>query len=87
MQDLLTELLWKNVEVNEAAARLCRSLPGFSEAEQEYDELAERIRSIAGPELYDQYFVQLMRRTGYEVQAYYSLGLGLRREIIQALDL
>ena len=34
MQELLTELLWKNVEIDEAADRLRKTLPGFSEAEQ-----------------------------------------------------
>ena len=58
MQDLLTELLWRNTEIDKAAA-------GF--------------------DLYDRYFSQLIRYTGYEVQAYYSLGLGLREDVLQAL--
>ena len=58
MQDLLTELLWRNTEIDKAAA--------------DFD-------------LYDRYFSQLIRYTGYEVQAYYSLGLGLREDVLQAL--
>lgn len=59
MQDLLTELLWRNTEIDKAAA--------------DFD-------------LYDRYFTQLVHYTDYEFQAYYSLGLGLRQDIVQALE-
>ena len=59
MQDLLAELLWRNVEIDEAANRLCQTLPGFSEAKQAYDNLSEQLRKIVGRDLYDQYFAQL----------------------------
>ena len=85
MQDLLAELLWRNVEIDEAANRLCQTLPGFSEAKQAYDNLSEQLRAAAGHDLYDRYFSQLIRYTGYEVQSYYSLGLGLREDLVQAL--
>lgn len=85
MQDLLAELLWRNPEIDEAAAQLRKTLPGFSEAEKNYDALAKQVRQAAGPGLYDRYFTQLMRYTNYEVQAYYSLGLGLRAEMVKAL--
>lgn len=85
MQDLLIGLLWKNVELDEAADCLRKSLPGFSEAEQAYDALAEQIRAAAGSELYDEYFTRLLRYSEYEVQSYYALGLGLRREMVRAL--
>ena len=85
MQDLLVELLWRNMEVDEAADRLCRTLPGYQEAKQSYSALAEQVKDIVGYDLYDRYFVQLARYTGYEVQAYYSLGLGLREDIIKTL--
>ena len=86
MQDLLAELLWRNIKIDEAANRLCQTLPGFSEAKPAYDNLSEQLRKIAGRDLYDQYFAQLIRYTGYEVQAYYSLGLGLRADLIKALE-
>lgn len=85
MQDLLAELLWRNVEIDEAAARLRQTLPGFHEAEQDYDHLAKQIRAAAGHDLYDRYFTQLIRYTNYEAQAYYSLGLGLREDMVQVL--
>lgn len=85
MQDLLVELLWRNAEIDEAADHLCQSLPGFSAAKLAYDDLSEQLRAAAGHDLYDRYFSQLIRYTGYEVQAYYSLGLGLREDVLQAL--
>ena len=87
MQDLLIELLWRNVEVDEAAGRLRNSLPGFLEAKQAYDDLTRQIQAAAGYELYDRFAVQLMRYTGYEVQAYYALGLGLREELARNLGM
>lgn len=86
MQDLLAELFWRNTELDEAAGRLRQTLPGFQEAKQAYDELAQQLRELAGYDLYDRYFTQLIRYTGYEVQSYYSLGLGLRKEIVQVLE-
>lgn len=85
MQDLLAELLWRNIEIAEAADRLRQTLPGFSDVQQGYDDLAEQVRAAAGCDLYDRYFTQLMRYTNYEVQAYYSLGLGLREDMVRAL--
>ena len=85
MQDLIVELLWRNIEIDEAADRLRQTLPGFQEAKQTYHALAEQIQSIVGYDLYNQYFAQLMRYTNYEAQAYYSLGLGLREDVVKAL--
>jgi len=87
MQDLLSELLWRSEEIDEAADRLCRSLPGFAQAEQEFDDLAKQVSAIVGYDLYDRYFSQLMRYSAYELQAYYALGLGLRKELAQGLGL
>lgn len=85
MQDLLAELLWRNVAIDEAAHRLRQTLPGFHEAERTYESLSEQLRAAAGHDLYDRYFTQLIRYTNYEVQAYYSLGLGLREDLVKAL--
>ena len=87
MQELLAELLWKNEEIDEAAIHLCEALPGYHEAEQQFCETAQRLREAVGSELYNQFYNCFMRYTGYEVQAYYSLGLGLRKELAQALGL
>lgn len=87
MQKLLVESFWFNTEIDEAAGRLCQTLPGFSDAKQAYDALSEQVREAAGDSLFDEYFSQLIRYTNYEVRAYYSLGLGLREKIVNALGL
>ena len=87
MQDLFAELMWHNTEVDEAADRLRRTLPGFEEVQRDYDALAEQVRSAVGFELYDRYFTQLSRYTSYEALSYYSLGLGLREEMVRAMGL
>lgn len=58
MQDLLAQLLWRNTEIDEAAACLRQTLPGFQEAEQAYEALSEQLRAAAGHDLYDRYFTQ-----------------------------
>lgn len=85
MQDLLAELLWRREEIAESAERLRQTLPGFHETKESYDALAEQICSIVGLDLYDRYFAQLMRFTDCERKAYYSLGLGLREELLHLL--
>lgn len=85
MQDLLVELFWRNPEIDAAADKLRRTLPGFAEAKQTYDALAEQVQGILGYDLYDRYFSQLMRYSSYELCAYYCLGLGLREDILRVL--
>ena len=85
MQELFAELFWENIEIPEKAARLCESLPGFEAARREYDETAAKAQAILGYQLFDQLEQQLRRYTGYEVRAYYALGLGLRETVLQAL--
>lgn len=87
MQNLLAELFWKPEEVTQRADQLCQTLPGYPEAKQEYDDVAEKIQAIVGYELYDQFFTRLMRYTNYEICAYYAFGLGLREDVIRALQL
>ena len=87
MQDLLVDLFWRNTEIDGAADRLCQTLPGFSDTKQIYDELSEQVREAAGHSLFDEYFSQLIHYSNYEIQAYYSLGLGLREDIVKALGL
>ena len=77
----------QNTEIDEAADRICQTLPGFYDAKQVYDELSEQVREAAGHSLFDEYFSQLMRYSNYEIQAYYSLGLGLRENIVKALGI
>ena len=86
MQDILSNL-WCNDNIHQAAYQLREALPGFAEAQRDYDALAEQIQAAAGYDLYDRDFSQLMRYSAYEPRAYYALGLGLRKELAQGLGL
>ena len=84
MQELFSKLLWDNPDLCQTAERLRETLPGFQEAQREYNALAEQVQAAAGYDLYDRYFTRLTRCTSYEAQAYYALGLGLREEIARS---
>lgn len=86
MQDILSNL-WCSDNIHQAAYQLREALPGFAEAQRDYDALAGQIQAAAGYDLYDRYFSQLMRYSAYELRAYYALGLGLRKELAQVLGL
>ncbi len=85
MQDLLAELFWDPGKIGEGADQLCKTLPGYQEAKQQYEETIETIRGIVGYELYDQFLTQLIQYTNYEVYSYYFFGLGLRKDLVEAL--
>lgn len=85
MQELFAELFWNSDAIPEKAAQLCETLPGFAAAQQEYDDTARQIQDLVGYQLFDQFQQQILRCTGYEVQAYYAVGLGLRETVFQAL--
>ena len=86
MQDILSNL-WCSDNIHQAAYQLREALPGFAEAQRDYDALAEQIQAAAGYDLYDRYFTQLMRYSDFEVRAYYALGLGLRGALARELGL
>ncbi len=83
MQELFSKLLWDNPDLCQTAERLRETLPGFQEAQREY----EQVQAAADYDLYDRYFTQLMRYSDFEVRAYYALGLGLRGALARELGL
>jgi len=87
MQDLIAKLLWDNEELHKAAAQLCEGQPGYLEAQRQYDKTAKKVQALIGFELYEQFCSQSNCCNSYEVRAYYSLGLGLRKDVAQALEL
>ena len=86
MQDLLKELLWNSDEIHSAADQICQSIPGYQESAQRYEETAAQVQNILGYELSDQLCTRLAECSAYEIRAYYSLGLGLREELIHSLS-
>ena len=87
MQELFTELLWKNEEISHAVACLCEDVPGYQAAQRECDEIVSQVQEIIGFELCDQLLTRLGECSRYEEYAYYAVGLGLRETIARALNL
>ena len=44
MQDLLAEVIWDNEDIHIAAKQLCKSFPGYSEAQQQCLEAIETLK-------------------------------------------
>lgn len=85
MQDVLIKLFWGNEELFQKADELCMALPGYSDAKRDYDSIAETVENLIGYDLYEQLYTKFMCFTDYEIKAYYSLGLGLRGELLRSL--
>lgn len=83
MQDILLKSLWYNTELSHKVSELSRAMPGYQEVSQTYEAIAKQVGDILGFELYDQYLSAQTRFSNYEVYAWYALGLGLRKELVQ----
>lgn len=85
MISLLSELLFKNPEIANAADRICMDQDWHRTASAQLKERLEQVRALAGypacsalEEAFNRYYAGL-------VDVYYLLGLGLREELIAAL--
>lgn len=83
MQDIILESLWHSAELSRKVHELSRDMRGYQEAAQAYETIAKQVEDILGFELYDQYLSAQTRFSNYEVYAWYALGLGLRKELVQ----
>ena len=87
MQELLSTLLRKNPDIDEAVARYCAGLPEYTAAKQQYEQAASRLADAVDFSLYDEFQTCLLRYTDFEVQAYFRFGLELRENLIRELNL
>lgn len=83
MQDILLKSLWYSTELSHKVRELSHAMPGYQEASQTYGAISQQVQDILGFELYDQYSTALMRFLDYDTFAWYSLGLGLREELVK----
>lgn len=67
------------------ALRFCQSMPGYDQAQQEYQALAGEVTQAVGRKRYLAYEAALNRCWAMDNRAHYLLGLALRREILSAL--
>ena len=86
MTDKLKMLFVDNPEIDEAIQDFCAQYPQYLKIKQEFYETAEEIAAIAGYDLYNRFEqcfgIYLARAT----DLYYLFGLGLRQEVLSALQ-
>lgn len=85
MNPILYTLFEDNPELPREAAKFCRTVPGYQQAEADFCRLAEEVRRLLGTDFYLAFEQAMNAHQGYEVRAHYLFGLGLRREVLDAL--
>jgi hypothetical protein len=86
MSELIRTLFAENPEIEEAIEEFCAQSPEYLKVKQEFYETAQQIAEIAGYHLYDQFERRFALYTACSNDLYYLFGLGLRQEIISALQ-
>ena len=85
MNPILYTLFEDNPELPREAAKFCRTVPGYQQAEADFFRLAEEVRRLLGTDFYLAFEQGMNAHQAYEVRAHYLFGLGLRREVLDAL--
>ena len=85
MNNILNLLFQDNPELPREAAKFCRTVPGYQQAEADFCRLAEEVRRLLGTDFYLAFEQAMNAHQAYEVRAHYLFGLGLRREVLDAL--
>lgn len=85
MNEILKTLFLDNPYIPEQVYIFCNRLPEFREAERDYEKAAGRLRSRLGTD-YDAFEEALNWHLAQYAHAYYLFGLGLRQEVLSALD-
>ena len=85
MNNILNLLFQDNPELPREAAKFCRTVPGYQQAEADFFRLAEEVRRLLGTDFYLAFEQAMNAHPAYEVRAHYLFGLGLRREVLDAL--
>lgn len=86
MNDKLKMLFVDNLEITEQIEEFCSQSPEYLKVKQEFYETAQQIAEIAGYHLYDQFERRFALYTACSNDLYYLFGLGLRQEVISALQ-
>ena len=86
MNDKLKMLFLDNPDITEQIEDFCAQDPAFLKAKLEFYETVHEIARAVGRELYDRFERRLGAYTSCYTDLYYLFGLGLRQEIISALQ-
>ena len=86
MSDKLKMLFVDNPYLAEQVCAFCKTLPEFRQAEQEFNAVSDKIAEKLGRELYFDFENAQSWYMARLVNAYYLFGLGLRQEVLSALQ-
>ena len=86
MNDILYTLFQDNLELPGKVYEFCKENPEFRQAEQEFEAISEQIAEKLGRELYFDFENAQSWYMARLVNAYYLFGLGLRQEVLTALN-
>ena len=86
MNDKLNMLFVDNLGLKEEIEAFCAKDPEYLEVKREFYEVAHEIAKMAGFELYNRFETRLGSYLGCSNDLYYLFGLGLRQDIISALQ-
>ena len=86
MNDTLKMLFLDNPDIDEAIMKFCAQNPEYLKIKQAFYETAQEIAEIAGFDLYDRFERRFHLYLAQSNDIYYLYGLGLRQEVILALQ-
>lgn len=86
MNDNLKMLFIDNPGIEEAIKEFCSQNPEYLKLKQEFYETAQQIAGMIGWELYDRFEKRFSLYIASSNDIYYLFGLGLRQEVLSALQ-
>lgn len=86
MNNILNTLFLDNPYIPEQVAAYCNTLPEYREAERAYLAVEQELEDRLGYETSSRFEEIQSRYMARLVQAYYLFGLGLRQEVLSALE-
>ena len=86
MNDPIKMLFIDNPEIDEAIKDFCAQSPDYLKIKEEFYETAQQIAGIVGWELYNRFEQRFALYIAGSNDIYYLFGLGLRQEVISALQ-
>ena len=86
MNDILYTLFQDNTELPGKICEFCKKDAEFCQAEREFEAISKQVAEKLGRELYFDFESAQSWYMAKLVNAYYLFGLGLRQEVLSALD-
>ncbi len=86
MDDILYTLFQDNTELPGKVYEFCKKIPEYCQAEREFQAISRQAAEKLGDEFYFRFEDAQTRYMARLVNAYYLFGLGLRQEVLSALQ-